>query len=171
MLPTQLPRDLSYSNKDRIAKLLRFITIQSDEATVSLADYIGRMKEGQDKIYYVTAETFAAAKNSPHLEIFRKKGIEVLLLAERGTNVPIEKNGDYHTWRDTIATCNRSASMRHASVLRSSSRRAGTCSGSARRRRWRAPGRRPRGTRPAPRGRRSSPPVVRRWPVPLPDRA
>jgi molecular chaperone HtpG len=50
---------------------------------VSLADYIGRMKEGQDKIYFVTAETFNAAKNSPHLEVFRKKGIEVLLLTDR----------------------------------------------------------------------------------------
>ena len=51
--------------------------------TVSLADYVGRMKEGQDKIYYVTADTFDAAKNSPHLEVFRKKGIEVLLLSDR----------------------------------------------------------------------------------------
>ena len=55
----------------------------SEEQSVSLADYIGRMKEGQDKIYYVTADTFAAAKNSPHLEIFRAKGVEVLLLADR----------------------------------------------------------------------------------------
>ena len=74
-----------FANKDRIAKLLRFASTQSDtpEESVSLADYVSRMKEGQEKIYYVTAETFTAAKNSPHLEIFRKKGIEVLLLSER----------------------------------------------------------------------------------------
>ncbi len=73
------------SNKDKIAGLLRFASTHTDtaDATVSLADYIGRMKEGQEKIYFVTAETFNAAKNSPHLEIFRKKGIEVLLLADR----------------------------------------------------------------------------------------
>ncbi len=74
-----------YANKDRIAKLLRFSSTNTDSAeqTVSLADYVARMKEGQDKIYYVTADSFTAAKNSPHLEIFRKKGVEVLLLAER----------------------------------------------------------------------------------------
>ena len=74
-----------FANKDRIAKLLRFASTQSDtpEESVSLADYVSRMKEGQEKIYYVTAETFTAAKNSPHLEIFRKKGIEVLLLSDR----------------------------------------------------------------------------------------
>jgi molecular chaperone HtpG len=74
-----------HANKERIAKLLRFASTHNDtpDEIVSLADYIGRMKEGQEKIYYVTAETFTAAKNSPHLEIFRKKGIEVLLLAER----------------------------------------------------------------------------------------
>jgi molecular chaperone HtpG len=73
------------ANKERIAKLLRFSSTQNDseEQEVSFADYIGRMKEGQDKIYYVTAETFVAAKNSPHLEIFRKRGIEVLILSER----------------------------------------------------------------------------------------
>ncbi|MCM8625641.1 molecular chaperone HtpG [Accumulibacter sp.] len=73
------------ANKERIARLLRFASTQSDTAdeTVSLADYVGRMKDGQEKIYYVTAETFTAAKNSPHLEIFRKKGIEVLLLSDR----------------------------------------------------------------------------------------
>jgi molecular chaperone HtpG len=73
------------TNKDRIAKLLRFASThnENDEQTVSFADYIGRMKEGQDKIYYVTAESFSAARNSPHLEIFRKKGVEVLLLADR----------------------------------------------------------------------------------------
>ncbi|MEO8441837.1 MAG: molecular chaperone HtpG [Betaproteobacteria bacterium] len=74
-----------YANRERIAKLLRFSTTLTDGETqeVSFADYVARMKEGQDKIYYVTADTFAAAKNSPHLEVFRKKGIEVLLLAER----------------------------------------------------------------------------------------
>jgi HSP90 family molecular chaperone len=72
-----------HANKERIAKLLRFRTTQADEETVSLADYLGRMKEGQDKIYYLTADTLAAAKASPHLEVFRKKGVEVLLLADR----------------------------------------------------------------------------------------
>jgi len=74
-----------FANRERIAKLLRFASTHadSDEQSVSLADYLARMKEGQDKIYYVTAETFLAAKNSPHLEIFRKQGIEVLLLSER----------------------------------------------------------------------------------------
>ncbi|MCB1927992.1 MAG: molecular chaperone HtpG [Rhodocyclaceae bacterium] len=74
-----------FANKEKIAGLLRFSTTDDDSEaqTVSLADYIGRMKEGQDKIYYVTAESFKAARNSPHLEIFRKKGIEVLLLADR----------------------------------------------------------------------------------------
>ena len=74
-----------FANRERIAKLLRFASTKADTDTqdVAFADYIARMKEGQDKIYYVTADTFAAAKNSPHLEVFRKKGIEVLLLAER----------------------------------------------------------------------------------------
>ena len=73
------------ANKDKIAGLLRFASTQADtpDQTVSLADYIARMKEGQEKIYFVTAESFNAAKNSPHLEIFRKKGIEVLLLSDR----------------------------------------------------------------------------------------
>ncbi len=73
------------ANRERIAKLMRFAsTHNSDDAqTVSLDDYIGRMKEGQDKIYYITADSFAAAKNSPHLEVFLKKGIEVLLMGER----------------------------------------------------------------------------------------
>ena len=71
--------------RERIAKLLRFASTHSDseEQGVSLADYVSRMKEGQGSIYYVTADTFPAAKNSPHLEIFRKRGIEVLLLHER----------------------------------------------------------------------------------------
>jgi molecular chaperone HtpG len=73
------------ANRERIARLLRFSTTHTDreESGVSLADYVSRMKEGQDRIYYVTAEGFLAAKNSPHLEIFRKRGIEVLLLSER----------------------------------------------------------------------------------------
>jgi molecular chaperone HtpG len=74
-----------FKNKDRIAKLLRFASTHTggDEQNVSLDDYIGRMKEGQDKIYYITAESHAAAKNSPHLELLRKKGLEVLLLSDR----------------------------------------------------------------------------------------
>uniref|UniRef100_UPI0033419D19 molecular chaperone HtpG n=1 Tax=Castellaniella defragrans TaxID=75697 RepID=UPI0033419D19 len=73
------------ANKDRIASLLRFASTQSDSAaqTVSLADYIGRMKEGQDKIYYLSADSYAAAAHSPHLEVFRRKGLEVLLLSDR----------------------------------------------------------------------------------------
>ncbi|KDC75205.1 Hsp90 protein [Bordetella bronchiseptica MBORD635] len=73
------------ANRERIARLLRFASTHDGEQaqTVSFADYVGRMKDGQDKIYYVTADTFTAAANSPHLEIFRKKGIEVLLLSDR----------------------------------------------------------------------------------------
>ena len=72
-------------NKDRIAKLLRFASTHNTDDTqnVSLEDYVSRMKEGQDKIYFITAESFAAAKNSPHLEVFKKKGLEVLLLSDR----------------------------------------------------------------------------------------
>ncbi|MFI3157418.1 MAG: molecular chaperone HtpG [Methylococcaceae bacterium] len=74
-----------HANKERVAKLLRFASTHADtdKQDVTLEAYVGRMKEGQDKIYYVTADTFSAAKNSPHLEIFRKKGIEVLLLSDR----------------------------------------------------------------------------------------
>ncbi|MFW9611397.1 MAG: molecular chaperone HtpG [Fluviibacter sp.] len=74
-----------HANQARIAKLLRFATTSTDspEQKVTLTEYVSRMKPGQDKIYYVTAETFQSAKNSPHLEIFRKKGIEVLLLSDR----------------------------------------------------------------------------------------
>lgn len=74
-----------YTNRDRVAKLFRFSSTKDDIAdyTVSLEAYVSRMKEGQDKIYYVTAETFNACKHSPHLEIFRKQGIEVLLLHDR----------------------------------------------------------------------------------------
>jgi molecular chaperone HtpG len=74
-----------FGNKDRIAKLLRFASTasESNDQVVSLADYIGRMKDGQKAIYYVTADTPAAARSSPHLEVFRKKGVEVLLLADR----------------------------------------------------------------------------------------
>ncbi|HNT63089.1 MAG TPA: molecular chaperone HtpG [Candidatus Desulfobacillus denitrificans] len=73
------------ANREKIAGLLRFASTHADteEESASLADYLGRMKEGQDKIYYVTADSFTAAKHSPHLEIFRKKGIEVLLLSDR----------------------------------------------------------------------------------------
>jgi len=73
------------TNKERVAKLLRFASTNgnSDVQTVSFADYVSRMKEGQTKIFYATGESYSAAKNSPHLEIFRKKGIEVLLLTDR----------------------------------------------------------------------------------------
>lgn len=72
-------------NKEAIAKLLRFASTHNDSSaqTVSLEEYVGRMTEGQDKIYYITADSYAAAKSSPHLELFRKKGIEVLLLSDR----------------------------------------------------------------------------------------
>jgi molecular chaperone HtpG len=72
-------------NRERIAKLLRFASTHTDSAvqTVSLADYVGRTKPGQDIIYYLTADGFSAAKNSPHLEVFRKHGVEVLLLTDR----------------------------------------------------------------------------------------
>jgi len=74
-----------FANREKIGKLLRFATTHSgdEEQNVSLDDYLGRMQEGQDKIYYIAADSHAAAKNSPHLEIFRKKGIEVLLLSDR----------------------------------------------------------------------------------------
>nr|WP_299246320.1 molecular chaperone HtpG [uncultured Halomonas sp.] len=74
-----------YANRDKISELLRFSSTHTDSATQdqSLADYVGRMKEGQQKIYYIIADGFNAAKHSPHLEIFRKKGIEVLLLSDR----------------------------------------------------------------------------------------
>lgn len=73
-----------FANKDKIAGLMRLASTYTNSPgeTVSLADYISRMKEGQDKIYYITADTFNAAKNSPHLEVFRKKDIEVLLLTD-----------------------------------------------------------------------------------------
>jgi molecular chaperone HtpG len=74
-----------FGNRERLAKLLRFASThaESDEQSVSLADYVARMKPEQERIYYVTADSFAAAKNSPHLEVFRKKGIEVLLMYDR----------------------------------------------------------------------------------------
>jgi molecular chaperone HtpG len=71
------------ANRDRIAKLLRFASSTTDGVTVGFADYKARMKDGQDAIYYITADTLAAAKNSPQLEIFKKKGIEVLLMTDR----------------------------------------------------------------------------------------
>ena len=72
-----------FSNRERLAKLLRFASSTTDTTTVGFADYKARIKDGQDAIYYITADTLAAAKNSPQLEIFRKKGIEVLLMADR----------------------------------------------------------------------------------------
>jgi molecular chaperone HtpG len=72
-----------FANRDKIAKLLRYASTTVDTTTVSLADYKARMKEGQEAIYYITADSLAAAKNSPQLEVFKKKGIEVLLMADR----------------------------------------------------------------------------------------
>lgn len=74
-----------HANKEQVAKLLRFASTETDTAvqSVSIPEYVERMKEGQDKIYYVVADSFEAAKNSPHLEVFRKKGIEVLLMSDR----------------------------------------------------------------------------------------
>ena len=74
-----------HSNREKVARLLRFASTSADtpDEAVSFADYVGRMKPGQDKIYYATAESFAAARSSPHLEVFRKKGIEVLLMHDR----------------------------------------------------------------------------------------
>ncbi|WP_024538157.1 molecular chaperone HtpG [Comamonas badia] len=72
-----------FANRERIAKLLRFASTTSDAVSVSLAQYKARMKDGQDAIYYITADTLAAAKNSPQLELFKKKGIEVLLMTDR----------------------------------------------------------------------------------------
>ncbi|MCV5976349.1 molecular chaperone HtpG, partial [Escherichia coli] len=74
-----------FANKEKIAGLLRFASTEVDSAeqTVGLASYVERMKEGQDKIYYLTADSYAAAKNSPHLEQFKAKGIEVILMFDR----------------------------------------------------------------------------------------
>ena len=72
-----------FGNQEKIAKLLRFASTNTDEVTVSLAQYKANMKDGQEAIYYITADNLAAAKNSPQLEVFRKKGIEVLLMADR----------------------------------------------------------------------------------------
>ena len=72
-----------FANRERIAKLLRFASSTTDTVSVGLADYKARMKEGQEAIYYVTADTQSAAKSSPHLELFRKKGLEVLLMSDR----------------------------------------------------------------------------------------
>jgi molecular chaperone HtpG len=73
------------SNKEKNLNLLRFSSTKTDNESQehSLKDYVERMQEGQDKIYYITAENFLAAKNSPHLEVFRKKGLEVLILSDR----------------------------------------------------------------------------------------
>ena len=72
-----------FGNRERLAKLLRFASTSSDDVSVSLANYKARMKEGQEAIYYITADTLAAAKHSPQLEVFKKKGIEVLLMTDR----------------------------------------------------------------------------------------
>ena len=74
-----------FSNRDAVLKLLRFASTENEDATenVSLDDYISRMKDKQDKIYYITGESYSAVKNSPHLELFRKEGVEVLLMHSR----------------------------------------------------------------------------------------
>ncbi len=86
-----------FANRDKIAKLLRFSSTLDDkeEQEVSLDDYISRMQEGQNDIYYITADSFAAAKHSPHLEVFRKKGIEVLLLTDRVDEFLMSSLPDY----------------------------------------------------------------------------
>ncbi len=86
-----------FGNRDRLLPLLRFAstTSEGDTQSVSLADYVGRMKEGQDKIYYLTAESLAAARNSPHLELFRRKGVEVLLLVDRVDEWMLGFMGDF----------------------------------------------------------------------------
>jgi len=74
-----------YANREQIAKLLRFVSTytDSDEQVASLSDYVGRMKDGQEKIYFITADSLKSARSSPHLEVFQKKGIEVILLFDR----------------------------------------------------------------------------------------
>jgi len=72
-----------FANREKLAALLRFASTENSEQKVSLGDYVGRMKDGQDSIYFITADTLAAASHSPHLEVFRKKGIEVLLMHDR----------------------------------------------------------------------------------------
>lgn len=84
-----------FKNKERIAKLLRFSSTENDAQEVSFDDYIARMKEGQDKIYYITGDSLSAAKNSPHLEIFRKKSVEVLLLGDRIDSWLVDHLNDY----------------------------------------------------------------------------
>ena len=84
-----------FKNKERLAKLLRFSSTANDAQEVSLDDYIGRIKEGQDKIYFITGDSLSAAKNSPHLEIFNKKGVEVLLLGDRIDSWLSEHLSDY----------------------------------------------------------------------------
>ena len=85
------------ANKEQLAKLIRFSSTHTDDATqnVSLADYVSRMKDSQQTIYFITAESFAAAKNSPHLEVFRRKGIEVLLMSDRVDEWLVEHLTEY----------------------------------------------------------------------------
>ncbi len=89
-----------FANKDKISNLLRFTSTSADSSdqTISLKDYIGRMKEGQKNIYYVTADTYAAAKGSPHLEIFKQKDIEVLLLTDRVDEWLVANFGDFEEY-------------------------------------------------------------------------
>ena len=89
-----------FANKDKISNLLRFTSTSTDNSdqTISLQDYIGRMKDGQKNIYYVTADTYAAAKGSPHLEIFKQKDIEVLLLSDRVDEWLVANFGDFEEY-------------------------------------------------------------------------
>ena len=89
-----------FANKEKISNLLRFTSTSADSSdqTISLKDYIGRMKEGQKNIYYVTADTYAAAKGSPHLEIFKQKDIEVLLLSDRVDEWLVANFGDFEEY-------------------------------------------------------------------------
>ena len=89
-----------FANKDKISNLLRFTSTSADSSdqTITLKDYIGRMKEGQKNIYYVTADTYAAAKGSPHLEIFKQKDIEVLLLSDRVDEWLVANFGDFEEY-------------------------------------------------------------------------
>jgi molecular chaperone HtpG len=89
------------ANRDKVAHLLRFASTHADTAdeAVSFSDYVARMKEGQDRIYYVTAESFNAARNSPHLEVFRRKGIEVLLMSDRVDEWVVAHLGEFEEKR------------------------------------------------------------------------
>jgi molecular chaperone HtpG len=128
------------ANRERIAKLLRFAStrLDTDEQSVSLTDYLSRMKDGQSKIYYVTAESFKAAKNSPHLEVFRKKGIEVLLMQRTHRRMGGGQHDRLRRSRSGVGRQGRARSGRHG-------RRGGKAGTRARRGRIQAAGRTPAG--------------------------